>query len=128
MKKLNICVDFDGTIVEHEYPRIGKEVPQCIETLKELTEKGHKIILFTMRSGVTLLQAVDYLTKKGVVLYGINADPNQSSWTSSPKAFGNIYIDDAALGCPLTYSEDPLIRPCVDWGKVREILSSDGVL
>ena len=120
-----ICVDFDGTIVEHEFPIIGKPVPLAIETLKELTLLGHKIILFTMRSDRTLAKAVDYLTKNDIHLYGINVNPTQSQWTNSPKAFGHIYIDDAALGCPLMNSDTKYGRKYVDWKKVRELLSEN---
>jgi hypothetical protein len=115
-----ICIDFDGTIVEHKYPAIGEPVPMAIETMKELHEKGSKLILFTMRSGKPLDEAVDYLKENGIELYGVNKNPTQWSWTKSPKAYGNIYIDDAALGCPLIHPEEG--RPYVDWNKVRELL------
>lgn len=117
-----ICIDFDGTIVDHRFPNIGKPVPKAIETIKELQALDHKIILFTMRSdnqkvGDVLTQAVEYLKNNGIKLHGINRNPDQDSWTSSPKAYGHIYIDDAAYGCPLIHPTS-FARPCVDWSKV----------
>lgn len=118
---ITIAVDFDGTIVEHDYPRIGEEAPFAISVLKELIDNGIKIILYTMRSGDTLKEAVDWLTERGIELYGINENPTQKTWTDSPKPYADIYIDDAALGCPLTKS--PNFRWVVDWEKVRKELS-----
>ena len=122
-----ICVDFDGTIVDHRFPEIGAPVPQALETIKKLQEGGHKIILFTMRSdsqkdGDVLTQAVDFLKNNGIELYGINRNPDQYEWTSSPKAYGQIYIDDAAYGCPLIHPVG-FARPCVDWSRVVENIS-----
>ncbi len=116
-----ICVDFDGTIVDHQYPEIGAPVPDAIRWLKRLHRYGARLILFTMRAddpGRELLSdAVNYLQAEGVELYGINRNPDQDSWTSSPKAYGELYIDDAAFGCPLIYPKG-FSRPCVDWKKV----------
>lgn len=119
---MNICVDFDGTLVDHRYPEIGEPVPGAINWLKKLQRHGAKIILFTMRSdtevaGPLLREAVDYLTKNGVKLYGVNRNPDQDRWTSSPKAYGDIYVDDSAFGCPLVQPKG-FARPCVDWKKV----------
>ncbi len=118
---MNICVDFDGTIVKHEFPKIGEPIPGALESLKVL-QKVHNIILFTMRSGHFLKEAVNYLEKKGIVLYGVNTNPKQLEWTSSPKAFGDAYIDDAAIGCPLIFGKH--FRPYVDWEKVMNLLVS----
>ncbi|MFV0436528.1 MAG: hypothetical protein ACK5PS_03940 [Desulfopila sp.] len=116
-----ICVDFDGTIVDHCYPEIGQPVPDAIAWLKALQENGARLILYTMRSddlGRALLsEAVEYLVANGVTLYGVNRNPDQDQWTSSPKAYGEIYIDDAAFGCPLIFPKG-FARPCVDWNKV----------
>lgn len=123
---MKIAVDFDGTIVTHEYPYIGKPVPHAIETLQELVSKGHEIILWTMRSGRELDKAVEYLRKNNIPLYGINENPKQKSWTLSPKAYAPIYIDDAALGCPLIYGIHS--RPIVNWRMIRVLLIEKGVL
>jgi hydroxymethylpyrimidine pyrophosphatase-like HAD family hydrolase len=116
-----ICVDFDGTIVEHDYPRIGKPVPYAVETIKKLQSMGANIVLFTMRSDGPLDEAVQYCKENGIVLYGINRNPSQT-WTNSPKAYGNYYIDDAAIGCPLIYIKGQ--RPYVDWLKVYQIINA----
>ena len=117
-----ICVDFDGTIVDHRYPEIGEPAPVAIVWLKRLQLLGAKIILFTMRSnrgdGINFLQdAVVYLEENGVQLFGVNRNPDQDIWTSSPKAYGEVYVDDAAFGCPLIHPKG-FARPCVDWKKV----------
>ena len=117
-----ICVDFDGTIVDHRFPEIGKPVPDAIKWLKRIHNSGGKLILYTMRSdgklmGNLLTEAVDYLRSEGVELFGINNNPTQESWTSSPKVYGELYIDDAAFGCPLIKPKG-FARPCVDWKKV----------
>ena len=49
-----IAVDFDGTIVEHEYPKIGEEIPFATETLRMLINDHHKLILWSVREGKLL--------------------------------------------------------------------------
>lgn len=117
-----ICVDFDGTIVDHVFPDIGKPAPGAIHWLKRFIELGAGLILFTMRSDNQksanyLSEAVTFLDKQGVTLFGINHNPTQDNWTSSPKAYAHIYIDDTAFGCPLIHPKD-FNRPCVDWSIV----------
>jgi len=121
-KEKYICVDFDGTIVDHAFPEIGEPAPGSIHWLRRFSELGAKIILFTMRSdgqqsGDVLNAAVVFLQNNGVSLFGINRNPTQDEWTTSPKAYGHIYIDDAAFGCPLIRPQG-FARPCVDWSKV----------
>tara|TARA_R100000951_G_scaffold116467_1_gene128431 strand:+ start:266 stop:634 length:369 start_codon:yes stop_codon:yes gene_type:complete len=120
-----ICVDFDGTCVKHEYPKVGKEIG-AIPVLKELVEKGHKLILFTMRSGKELKEAEQWFSDNDIKLYASQKNPTQSRWTRSPKCFGNLYIDDAALGCPLIIEQEG--RPFVDWVKVREYLINNKII
>ena len=133
-----IAVDFDGTCVTHEFPSIGKDIG-AVPVLKELINNGHKLILLTMRSHKivkensvpidTLQDAIDWFKRNKIPLYGINKNPNQERWTSSPKVYANIYIDDAALGTPLKYDKDgALSRPYVDWDKMRILLKIKGVL
>ena len=117
-----ICVDFDGTIVDHRFPEIGRPVPEAIKWLKLLNRQGARLILFTMRSddGVAphgLTDAVDYLRSEGVELFAVNENPGQEEWTSSPKVYADMYIDDSAFGCPLIKPKG-FARPCVDWKKV----------
>ena len=117
-----ICVDFDGTLVDHRYPEIGQPVPEAIKWLKKFQGYGARLILFTMRSdserfGPLLTDAVNYLKSNNISLFGINHNPDQDDWTKSPKAFGDLYIDDSAFGCPLIQLKG-FARPCVDWKKV----------
>ena len=129
MKTMNtiIAVDFDGTCVTHEFPDVGRSIG-AEPVLKRLVESGAKLILWTMRSDTKernhLSEAVGWFKFNGIPLYGIQRNPTQDSWTSSPKAYAQLYIDDAALGCPLKQGE-PGERPFVDWEQVEEMLFKD---
>ena len=117
---MNIAIDFDGTIVLHEFPDIGREVPGAFEWMKKFQDAGCKLILWTMRSdgdnfGPVLTQAVEFCRERGVEFWGVNENPGQD-WSDSPKAYAHVYIDDAAFGCPLV--ENPGGRPFVDWDSV----------
>lgn len=134
---MDIVLDFDGTVVTHDFPKIGKDIG-AVPVLKELVNAGHNLILFTMRSDVKNPKSVDpfivcksgkYLTdavkwfeKNEIPLYGIQSNPSQHSWTSSPKAYGQLIIDDAALGIPLTLDKRLSDRLFVDWVEVRKML------
>lgn len=118
-----IAIDFDGTIVEHEFPKVGKPVRGAIEWMKEFQRAGAKLVLWTMRSdgGVReayLSDAIEYCRANGVEFFGHNSNPEQSTWTTSPKAYAHIYIDDAAFGCPLRQNPRLGGRPFVDWDMV----------
>lgn len=121
-----IAVDFDGTCVKHRYPMVGEDMDGAVSVLKELVRKGHKIILYTMRSGDTLDDAISWFIDNDIELWGINRNPEQYGWSSSPKVFANLYIDDAALGIPLIEPEDD--RDYVDWNRVRDILITKNVI
>ena len=69
-----IAVDFDGTIVEHRYPEIGKEIPFAISTLKRLQEEGHRLVLWTVREGALLDEAVEFCRQRGLEFYAVNAN------------------------------------------------------
>ena len=114
-----IGIDFDGTLVTHEYPYIGEDVG-AIPVLKQLLDNGHKLILYTMRSGKELEEAVDWLEERGIKLFGVNENPEQHVWTKSPKPYCNIYIDDAAIGCPLTVNNKG--KFFVNWETIEQIL------
>ena len=119
-----ISIDFDGTCVTHDFPFVGRDIGS-VPVLKELVSSGNLLILFTMRSdtskGDFLKNAVSWFEENEIPLYGIQTNPSQTTWTTSPKAYAEMYIDDAALGCPLIYPGNGE-RPYVDWVKVREIL------
>ncbi len=118
-KYVIIAIDFDGTIVTHKYPEIGAPVAYAIETMISLQQSGHQLILYTMRSDDKLQEAVDYCKSCGVEFWGVNENPDQRHWTRSPKVYAQVYIDDAALGCPLL-GEKFKNRPYVDWREVRK--------
>lgn len=117
---VTVCVDFDGTMVQHEYPHIGPEAEGCVETLKRWIEDYNVgIILDTMRSDEALEDAIDWCQKRGIKLYGIGCDPNQKRWTRSKKAYAPFSVDDRNIGCPLIYGKSK--RPYVDWKSVNEL-------
>jgi hydroxymethylpyrimidine pyrophosphatase-like HAD family hydrolase len=117
-----IALDFDGTVVNHIYPEIGYILPNFLHTIKRIVEKKHKIILYTMRDGIELDDAVNYLKNLNIPLYGINRNLTQNNWTGSPKVYANLYIDDAALGTPLD------INGNVDWYKIEKILEEKNII
>lgn len=122
-----IAIDFDGTIVKHEYPSIGAPVEGAIEIIKRLILNGHQIMLWTMRSGKELEDAVKYCEDNGIKLDSVNENLEQQAtkWSTSNKQYAQLYIDDAALGCPLIHTND---RPYVDWTKVNEYLESMNIV
>jgi hypothetical protein len=98
---MTIAVDFDGTIVEHDYPKIGKPIPFAFEVLRKLhREEHHKLILWTMREGRLLQEAVDYCAKNGVYFYAHNKNyPEEEFQDGDPrKIAADIYIDDRNIG------------------------------
>ncbi len=121
---LKIAVDFDGTCVDHRYPDVGPDVPGAADALTALHRLGALLILNTMRSGKELVDAERWFAAHGIPLFGSGRDPEQDSWTSSPKCYANIYIDDAAYGAPLM-SLAKFRRPCVDWTNVVEHISKE---
>ena len=129
---MDIVIDFDGTCVTHEYPAIGREIG-ATSVLRDLADAGHRLILFTIRSNDkkknnrTLEDAVEWFRERDIPLFGIQTHPEQQLWTSSRKAYGDLYIDDAALGCPLIIPENEE-RPYVDWKTVRKLFNEKGML
>lgn len=98
---MTIAVDFDGTIVEHEYPKIGKPIPFAIDVLKKLQyEDHHMLILWTVREGTLLDEAVEYCKNKGLEFYAVNKNfPEETLEPGiSRKIVADIYIDDRNLG------------------------------
>lgn len=121
-----LAIDFDGTIVEHEYPLIGRPNPGAIEVLKELTAKGYRLILLTMRSDDKLHEAIVYCNKNNLDFWAFNENPEQKEWTNSRKVYATLYFDDAGVGMPLMQGTGT--RPCVDWTATRQILVEYGML
>ena len=109
-----IAVDFDGTIVEHRYPAIGNEQPFAIETLKKLSEEGHRLILWTVREGRLLDEAVMFCRERGLEFYAVNRDyPEEEKNRNnhfSRKLKADLWIDDRNLG------------GLPDWGTIYEMI------
>jgi len=97
-----IAVDFDGTIVEHAYPQIGKPIPFAIDTLKRLQKEEHQIILWTVREGELLKEAVDYCKGRGLEFYAVNSNfPDETAihdGMTARKLTADLFIDDRNLG------------------------------
>ena len=99
---MTIGVDFDGTIVEDKYPAIGEEIPFATDTLKMLIKEHHKLILWTVREGLALEEAVQWCHERGVDFYAINRDypeerlDNNQHYSRKIKA--DVWIDDRNLG------------------------------
>lgn len=97
-----IAVDFDGTIVEHKYPAIGREIPFAIETLKKLQAQRHKLILWSVREGRLLDEAIAFCRERGLEFYAVNRDyPEEEKGQNnhySRKLKADVFIDDRNLG------------------------------
>jgi len=141
---MDIVIDFDGTCVTHEFPNIGKDIG-AEKVLKKLIQKGHRLILFTMRCNHTfipnshqpdiiakpgnyLTEAINWFKERDIPLFGIQKHPNQSGWTSSPKAYGHLIIDDIALGCPVKFDRNISDKPFIDWVRIEGMLTNNGIL
>ena len=110
------AVDFDGTIVEHAYPKIGKEKPFAIDTLKALTREGNKLILFTARDGELLEDAIKFCRDRGLEFYAVNSNYPPGALfgdnrANPVKVIADLYIDDRNLG------------GLPDWGTIYEMIT-----
>lgn len=112
---MTIAVDFDGTIVEHRYPDIGKELPFATATLRQLIKDGHKLILWSVREGELLQEALDWCSQRGITFYAANKDydedDKETNRTYSRKLKVDIFIDDRNLG------------GLPDWGVIYQLIS-----
>jgi hydroxymethylpyrimidine pyrophosphatase-like HAD family hydrolase len=105
--RLIIAVDFDGTIVEDDYPKIGKTRIFAFETLKRLQQDGHRLILWTYRNGSKLQEAVDFCKDNGIEFYAVNASfPEEKyDYSRSRKIHADLFIDDRNIGGILGWGE-----------------------
>lgn len=110
---MKIAVDFDGTIVEHEYPAIGKEKLFAFDTLRELQKENHQLILWTVRIGKDLDDAVQFCREKGIEFYAVNKNYPEEVYddTMPRKIHADIYIDDRNIG------------GLPGWGEIWQILN-----
>ncbi len=115
-----IAVDFDGTIVEHEYPKIGKEKIFATETLRQLINDGHRLILWTVREGELLDEAVEWCRQRGVEFYAVNKDFPEENISKneqfSRKIKADVWIDDLNVG------------GLPDWGTIYRIITEKKTL
>ncbi|MCL2650567.1 MAG: hypothetical protein FWD60_06010 [Candidatus Azobacteroides sp.] len=110
-----IAVDFDGTIVEHEYPKIGKPIPFAIDTLKLLQqEKDFRLILWTVREGALLQEALDYCESKGLKFYAANKNFPEEDIPTPRKINADVFIDDKNLG------------GLPEWGVIYKLIKAGG--
>ena len=109
-----IAIDFDGTVVEHKYPEIGEERPFATETLKMLIKDHHKLILWSVREGKLLQDAVDWCRERGVECYAVNKDcPEEKVEYNdhfSRKIKADLFIDDRNIG------------GLPDWGQIYQMI------
>lgn len=114
---MTIAVDFDGTIVKHRYPDIGPEIPFAIETLLKLQEEGHKLIMWSVREGELLDEAVEWCRERGLEFYAVNRDyPEEDTENNnhfSRKLKVGIFIDDRNLG------------GLPDWGTIYQMIHNE---
>ena len=113
---MTIAVDFDGTIVTHEYPKIGREIPFAIDTLKKLQEDLEcRFILWTVREGIELEEAVEFCRAKGLEFYAVNSNyPEVMENDNQPrKLMADLFIDDRNLG------------GLPDWGIIYQMIEAD---
>lgn len=125
-----IAVDFDGTIVEHEYPKIGREIPFATDTLRALIADRHKLILWSVREGHLLDEAVEWCRERGVEFYAVNRDFPEERGTSNNQHFSrkikaDMFIDDRNVG---GLPEWGLIYQMVKTGKSYRQLLKESIL
>ena len=109
-----IAVDFDGTIVRHRYPEIGEEIPFAVETLKMLVEERHRLILWTVREGQLLDDAVEWCRKRGVEFYAINRDYPEEDITLNEHFTRKLKVD--------LWIDDRNVGGLPDWGTIYEMI------
>ncbi|MFT0304392.1 BT0820 family HAD-type phosphatase [Bacteroides thetaiotaomicron] len=110
---MTIAVDFDGTIVEHRYPRIGEEIPFAVETLKLLQQEKHRLILWSVREGELLDEAIEWCRARGLEFYAANKDypeEERDHQGFSRKLKADLFIDDRNVG------------GIPDWGIIYEMI------
>tara|TARA_R110002072_G_scaffold124085_1_gene259482 strand:- start:3287 stop:3694 length:408 start_codon:yes stop_codon:yes gene_type:complete len=109
---LTIAIDFDGTIVEDNYPKIGKPMLFAFETMKKLQDNGHRLILWTYRHGKQLDEAVDFCKENGIVFYSVNKSFPEEEFDPkySRKINADLFIDDRNIG------------GLKSWGEVHQLL------
>jgi len=104
---LIIAVDFDGTIVEDEYPKIGATQLFAFETLRKLQSENYRLILWTYRSGSKLKEAVTFCKENGIEFYAVNKSFPEEEFNEkySRKINADIFVDDRNIGGFIGWTE-----------------------
>lgn len=124
-KSIAIAIDFDGTCVTNEnFPGVGEDIG-AVPILKEIKDKGNKLILWTVRDDISLANALRWFDENEIKLDGVNKYKGGKS-SSSPKLNADIFIDDKALGAPLISPKDK--KPYINWSKVRVLLKQKDII
>lgn len=113
-KRLTLAIDFDGTLVEHRYPEIGTEIPFAVDTLKMLQAEGYRLILWSVREGSLLDEAVEWCQERGLTFYAVNKNyPEETIHDDlySRKLKADLFIDDRNIG------------GLPDWGIIYQMIS-----
>lgn len=111
-----IAVDFDGVLCENKFPDIGRPYHEVISLIRELSDMGHEVVLWTSRNGNELTKAVEWCTDRGLHFCSVNAPApsNEKEYadkypTQSRKIYADVYIDDHNLECVSTSKEQAYI-------------------
>ena len=112
---MTIAIDFDGTIVEHRYPEIGRERPFAIETLKRLINDRHRLILWSVREGKLLDEAVKWCRERGVEFYAVNRDFPEDSTENNPQFSRKLKVD--------LFIDDRNVGGIPDWGVIYRMIT-----
>ena len=111
-----IAVDFDGTIVTHKYPKIGEEIPFAIDTLKMLRQDGHRLIMWSVREGELLDEAVEWCRARGLEFYAVNRDYPEETTDNNPHFSRKLKVD--------LFIDDRNIGGLPDWGTIYKMIKN----
>ena len=111
---MTIAVDFDGTIVRHRYPDIGEEIPFAVSTLKMLVEERHRLILWTVREGELLDDAINWCRERGLEFYAINRDFPEEDISRNENFTRKLKVD--------MWIDDRNVGGLPDWGTIYRII------
>lgn len=112
---MKIAIDFDGTLVEHKFPKIGEKKLFAFETLRELQKRGDQLILWTYRTGDLLDEAVEFCRQNGIEFYAVNRNYPEEVFDEaevSRKIDADVFIDDKNI----EFGGE------IDWSKICSIL------
>ena len=101
LKNKIFAIDFDGTLVENNYPEIGKPKLNIINFCKERQRLGDTIILWTCRTGRYLEEALEFLCNRYTFIpdyINENAPYDKEIYPiEGRKINADYYIDDKAI-------------------------------